>query len=356
MKRMICFVLFFCLALPFWGEAAERESADARVSCEKAIAVAHPIMEGVTAERLDRAVAYMLAQDPPFVLDGALYGECPEYRIPGTDIWVICRGFWTLSYAPSPTFTGNDNAKCRYLSIRPAETPTGHGFTVRWSENGDIVVRVDTNSWSIAEAPEDMKRRVALVLDHCDKPFNLQPDPEIPETGNQFHDFIARKVVARRKKLGYAFGCTNRCEMAWAVPDRFTVDGETYTAIPYGNIASGFMKVSVHDAASNKVAKVSICKYDSAFAAGFSFCASFGNRYVFGDLTNLLDEKGEAIKAEADGDFFFAEPPFAVNLRPDAPYLHVVWKNLYVVGEGKQTTREMIKALLLAGVSSRESR
>ena len=49
----------------------------------------------ITAERLDRAVDFILSQDPPFITHGSRYGDCPFWSGGDPNVFVICTGFWT---------------------------------------------------------------------------------------------------------------------------------------------------------------------------------------------------------------------------------------------------------------------
>ena len=46
----------------------------------------------ITAKRLDRAVDFILSQDPPFITHGSLYGDCPFWSGGDPNVFVICIG------------------------------------------------------------------------------------------------------------------------------------------------------------------------------------------------------------------------------------------------------------------------
>ena len=304
----------------------------------------NPSDDGITAERLDRAVAYIIAQDPPLMMHGSLYGDCPEYLIPGTNVAVMCVGFWVYGVGRNPYDT------CRQISIRPYGTPTGWGTEVDWKPEGDVVIDGYGGVWKVAAAPEEAKRAVAFVLDSCDKPYEAHMDPEVPDTGNQFWDYLTRKVISSGRKLGFKFGTTNRCDRPWAVPAVFTAAGETYRIPGYETWNGVMMTAHALDASSNTVANLRIVRQSSEFAAGFELFHEFGLRHDFGGFVNW-NRKG-SVKAGYDGDFFFVEPPLDSGYQSEEKHLYAVWKNIHVELRADRDKMEIAKALILAGAAA----
>ena len=296
--------------------------------------------DGITAERLDRAVEYILSQDPPLMCHGSLYGSCPDYVIPGTNICVMCVGFWEWGVDRNPY------DKCRTLLVREENMPTGRGFEVEWTPDGEVVIDQYRGVWKIATAPKPAKELVSFVLDKCDRPCKT----EGPTSGNQFWDYLSRQILASGKRHGFHFGDTNRCDRPWAVPTEFTVADETYRIPGYQTRNGVMMTAQALDASSNTVAYLRVVRQSTEFAAGYELFHEFGWRHDWGDTARWRNKKVST--AEYDSEFFFVEPPLDSGYQNEDKHLYAVWHNIYVELHAERNKREIAKALVLAGVAA----
>ena len=233
----------------------------------------------ITAARLDRAVDFILSQDPPFITHGSLYGDCPFWSGGDPKVFVICVGFWTYGAGR------NSSERCRHISVWKGDemVPTGWMLDVTWSETGNVSI----NGYGFGDLTKKdrgaAEETILAVLKACDRPPKDDTEPEVPATGNVFADFLAKKTVRLGKYLGHSFGTTNRCSGAWAVPVSISV-GQDTVSMPFYMKIVGFFDAAALDGQSNVVGSARIQVMPSAFDAEFGLFVQLGLRYEWGSF------------------------------------------------------------------------
>jgi hypothetical protein len=276
----------------------------------------------ITAERLDRAVDFILSQDPPFITHGSLYGDCPFWSGGDPKVFVICVGFWTYGAGR------NSSERCRHISVWKGDemVPTGWMLDVTWNETGNVSI----NGYGVGNlAKEDRdaaEENILAVLKACDRPPKNDVEPEAPATGNVFSDFLARKTVRLGKSLGHSFGTTNRCTGTWVVPASVHV-GQDAVSLPFCMKIVDYLDAAALDGKTNIVGSARIQVMPSAFDAEFSLFVQLGLRYEWGSF--LSGNVSSNVDFVRENGILFALPNGKSNYIIDDSYqVYAVCSNL----------------------------
>ena len=298
----------------------------------------------ITVERLDRAVDFILSQDPPFITHGSLCGDCPFWSGGDPNVFVLCAGFWTYGV------NRNGSGRCSDISIWKGDemVPTGRMLDVSWEDGENI----SFSGWGVGGWTEDEKTHaeetLLAVLKACDHPPDKASEPEFQATGNQFSDFLARKTVRLGKSLGHSFGTTNECGGAWAVPSAIPMGDDSFS-IPFTmRIFTPVLEATALDGRTNAIASIRACVMLSAFDAEFELFLALGHQYEWGSFHtgNVSDN----VDFERENGILFALPNGKSNLAADdACHVYAVQSNVLVEVWTERDRKAFATALLDAG-------
>ena len=286
----------------------------------------------ITAERLDRAVDFILSQDPPFITHGSLFGECPFWKGGDPQVFVICLGFWTRGdwpIKPSP-------ARCRDLSIWKGtdSVPTGRMYPVSWKEDGTVSFDSDAEDALLA------------VLKACDRPPTDDLPSGIPETGDMFVDFLTRKTVRLGKRFGHAFGSTNTCGGVWTAPATVSVEDKTFSFPFVRRLIGACFDTTALDREAKAVAKARIQVFPSVFDAEAALFRRLGFRYEWGSFRE--GDISSSVGFARENGVLFALPNGKSNSAVDDRYLvYAVRSNVLVEAWADPALRKPFAAALL---------
>lgn len=278
----------------------------------------------ITAERLDRAVDFILSQDPPFITHGSLYGDCPFWSGGDPNVFVICTGFWTYGNER------NSSKRCRDISVWKGDemVPTGRMLDVRWDETGNVSINGYGFGDLAKEEREAAEETILAVLKACDHPPKNDAEPEMPATSNVFSDFLATKTVRLGKSLGHSFGPTNRCSAAWAVPALVPV-GQDSVTIPFCMKIVDLFDAAALDGQTNIIGSTRIQVMPSSFDAEFGLFLQLGLRYEWGSFHNGTASSN--VDFVRENGILFALPNGKSNSGIDDTYhAYAVCSNIFV--------------------------
>lgn len=336
MTRLYTIVtLLFCLAFACKGNPTVGNQP-----------IRHP---EITVERLDRAVDFILSQDPPFITHGSLYGDCPFWSGGDPKVFVICVGFWTYG-ANRYGVDRNGSDRCREISIWKGDemVPTGRMLDVSW-KNGE---NITFEGWGVGDWTEEENKHaeetLLAVLKACDHSPDNASEPEFPATGNQFLDFLARKTIRLGKSLGHSFGMTNECNGAWAVSSTVSMGDDSFS-IPFTmQIMEPILNATALDGRTNAVASIQAHVMQSAFDAEFELFLELGYRYEWGNFHN--GNVSSNVDFERENGILFALPNGRSNhVADDACQVYAVQSNVLVEVWTELDRKAFAKALLHAG-------
>ena len=277
----------------------------------------------ITAERLDRAVDFILSQDPPFITHGSMYGDCPFWSGGDPKVFVICTGFWTYGNERNPS------NRCREISVWKGDemVPTGWMIDVAWSEMGNISINGYGFEDMTKEEKDAAEETILAVLKACDRPSKNDAEPEVPMTGNMFSDFLAMKTVRLGKRLGHSFGTTNQCSETWAVPASVSVGQDTFS-IPFCMKIVDRLDATALDRQTNVVGSARIQILPSAFDAEFGLFLQLGLRYEWSSFHSGVSSNVDFVQ---ENGILFALPTGKSNYVIDDAYqAYAVCSNILV--------------------------
>lgn len=299
----------------------------------------------ITVERLDRAVDFILSQDPPFITASSLYGDCPFWSGGDPNVFVICVGFWT------DATDHNRSDRCREILILKGNemVPTGRMLHVVWQDGESI----SFHGWGVGDWTEAQRtyaeESLLAVLKACDHPPSNDSEPEAPASGNQFSDYLAQKTVRLGKSLKHSFGTTNECGGTWAVPSTISVGGDSFS-IPFTRriLRGTVLDAWALDGRTNTVANIRASVMKSPFDAEFALFLELGRGYEWGSFHD--GSISANVDFERQNGILFALPNGKSNLCADDTHrVFAVHSNILVEAWTGLDRKSFTAALLDAG-------